>query len=165
MVPTGRRVTLVTLALLQGSASLMIRPAKVSDMRLIRRALWAERMNPLFVEQRNFVTAREADGELVGAAQLRPLDGASYELASLFVLPEHRRRGIGGALVRECLGRAPGAQLRGSAVSKSAADVYLLTLATCAGFYERFGFGVVSKSASVLPLTLAVECALGQLVR
>lgn len=157
MVPTGRRVTLVTLALLQGSASLMIRPAKVSDMRLIRRALWAERMNPLFVEERNFVTAREADGELVGVAQLRPLNGADdgpYELASLVVLPEHRGRGIGGVLVRECLGRAPSA----------AANVYLLTLATRAGFYERFGFGVV-RNASVLPLTLAVECALGQLVR
>jgi GNAT superfamily N-acetyltransferase len=156
-------------------------PVRPSDMPQIRSALASARMNPLFVERERFVAARDsASDRLAGAVQLRPLGtegggGArAYELASLFVEPEYRGRGIGQGLVRQCLDRAQrapadapaaaGSALRGAGAAAPSAEVFLLTLATRAEFYERLGFEAVAD-VSRLPATLLVECALGQVVR
>jgi mycothiol synthase len=57
------------------------------------------------------LTARDADGALVGYAQLDPgattSDGAPDPVAELVVHPDHRRRGIGSALLGTVLDRAP----------------------------------------------------------
>lgn len=56
-------------------------------------------------------------------------------LSGLFVVPSHRRRGVGSALVEACIGRA-GALGFG--------ELYLYT-STAASMYERLGFAEVGR--------------------
>lgn len=116
---------------------------------VLRSALIAERMNPLFIDTANFVAARDDSDRIVGAVQLRPVDGEAFELASLYVEPESRGQGTGSALVQAALGRAPHGH------------VYLLTLASASSFYQRLGFSTTNTG----PLTLLLELGLGQIVR
>jgi N-acetylglutamate synthase-like GNAT family acetyltransferase len=80
-----------------------------------------------------------------------------YELASVYVIPEYRGRGIGTELVERVLQRH--AQ-QGHALS----SVYLLTLATTAGWYEdNFGFQVVEEEEQV-PAQLSFEVTAGKII-
>ena len=79
-----------------------------------------------------------------------------WELASVFVLEEHRHRGTGAAIVRRLLERH-------AARGLSAADIYLLTLASTAGWYEGLGFEQVSEPRDV-PEPMAFEVAAGRVV-
>ena len=79
-----------------------------------------------------------------------------WELASVFVLAEHRHRGTGAAIVRRLLERH-------AARGLSAADIYLLTLASTAGWYEGLGFEQVSEPRDV-PEPMAFEVAAGRVV-
>ena len=79
-----------------------------------------------------------------------------WELASVFVLAEHRHRGTGAAIVRRLLERH-------AARGLSAADIYLLTLASTAAWYEGLGFEQVSEPRDV-PEPMAFEVAAGRVV-
>lgn len=56
-------------------------------------------------------------------------------LASVFVAPEHRRRGVGGALVRHVVGEA---------AARSFGELYLFT-PDRAPFYEKLGWRTVEE--------------------
>jgi N-acetylglutamate synthase-like GNAT family acetyltransferase len=79
-----------------------------------------------------------------------------WELASVFVLEDHRGCGTGAAIVRRLLERHVERGL-------SAADIYLLTLASTASWYEGLGFEPVTEPRDV-PQPLAFEVAAGRVV-
>jgi N-acetylglutamate synthase-like GNAT family acetyltransferase len=86
-----------------------------------------------------FVVAEE-NGQVIGIGQIkRHRDGAA-ELASLVVAAERRGQGVGSAIVRALLARHTGV-------------LYLFCLAELEGYYARFGFSKVERSA--LPRSLA----------
>lgn len=87
-------------------------------------------MNPLNINAANFKVATDND-RLVGFAQLRPL-GDVYELASVYVEPVYRNRGIGSDLVRLCLEAHKDAGLL-------LTDIYLITLEDTVEWYLQFG--------------------------
>ena len=85
----------------------------------MRRAMLEQKMNPLFLSPERFLVAEDGlmDGDgVVGFAQLRPVSGAAgaaLELASVFVTPAYRRRGVGAELVRRLLDREGACASRG----------------------------------------------------
>lgn len=108
----------------------MYRPGASVDEWAIRARIVKQLMNPLYINAANFKVATDND-KLVGFAQLRPL-GNVYELASVYVEPVYRNRGIGSDLVRLCLEahKESGLELT---------DVYLLTLGDTNEWYLQFG--------------------------
>ena len=123
-------------------------------------------MNPLSLSEKNLLCAfDEASGNLVGFGQIRPLshvDGSDckhFELASVFVKPEYRSKGIGSDLVRELL-------LRFDETDEAlGSSIYLLTLQPTKQFYEQFGFKVVEDNEKVsLPSTLQFELSMGKII-
>jgi N-acetylglutamate synthase-like GNAT family acetyltransferase len=116
-----------------------------------RKILLTEKMNPLSISQQNLIIARD-DNEMVGFGQIRPLDEEYSELASLYVLPEHRHKGIGSALVEHLLERHD--------VRTPPTRVCLLTLRPTIPFYQPFGFEVVETA----PEPLQFEFLAGSLI-
>lgn len=81
----------------------------------------------------------EVDNEAVGLWRLDESED-HFQLDQLFILPEHQRRGIGGAMVRLAIDRARfvGVPLQ----------VWVLRLNPAKRFYERLGFTVHSSTAA-----------------
>eukprot|EP00877_Chromochloris_zofingiensis_P010508 jgi/Chrzof1/5710/Cz16g12190.t1 len=92
------------------------------------------RMNPLGIVPGRLVLAESADGTFLGMAQLERMqivkDKPTYEFRSLIVDPKYRHQGIGTALLMHVAGDCQD-------------DVYLTTLNSTIGFYQRAGFNVV----------------------
>ncbi len=74
------------------------------------------------------------DGRQVGFCRAATDEVAFVYLADVYVLPEHRGRGLGVQLVREMVERGPYANLK-----------WLLHTADAHGLYEPFGFGPPSE--------------------
>jgi ribosomal protein S18 acetylase RimI-like enzyme len=70
-----------------------------------------------------------AEGEMVGFARAFSDGAASAYLADVYVLPEHRGRGLAAAIVRLMVDDGPGAGFR-----------WMLHTADAHGLYARFGF-------------------------
>jgi ribosomal protein S18 acetylase RimI-like enzyme len=147
--------------------SLVIRPATSKDIFSARKILFQEAMNPLSISERTLLVACDDDDDdddddndndkiMVGFGQVRPLDAAYSELASLYVDPDHRHQGIGSALVEKILERH-------DADVYSPSKVCLLTLLPTTKFYEPHGF-VVQTILDDLPATLQFEFKAGSLV-
>jgi GNAT superfamily N-acetyltransferase len=90
-----------------------------------------------------------------------------WELASLFVDPEHRRKGVGTAIIQELLRRhdEQHPQAQGDAGTGPAMVVLLLTLAPTAPLYEPHGFRIVDAASSEfrnLPKSVRLEHAAGK---
>ena len=82
-----------------------------------------------------------------------------YELASVWVAPAFRHQGIGTELVRRTLQRHCG-----GSKGNLATNVYLLTLASTAGWYrEQFGFRLVVLPTDI-PAQMAWEVQAGKLI-
>jgi len=91
------------------------------------------------------VVERSIDGSLCFGAYERDeqigfarvvTDGATFAyLGDVFVIAEHRRRGIGRALVKEVMERPELQGLR----------LFLLATADAHGLYEQFGFKLLEK--------------------
>jgi N-acetylglutamate synthase-like GNAT family acetyltransferase len=122
--------------------------------------MFQEKMNPLSISQDRLVVAFDDSDEnsLLGFGQIRPLDGVYSELASLYVNPEHRQQGIGGALVQQLLLRHDQAE--------APTTVCLLTLRSTTPFYENLGFEVMDKDEiqSSMPSSFQFEYAAGSVV-
>jgi GNAT superfamily N-acetyltransferase len=114
----------------------------------------------------------EEDETVVGFGQIRPLDSSYSELASLYVDPAYRGRGIGTKIVRELLRRhddAVRARRRGSPAGgpeppPGGGSVCLLTLQPTAPFYEAHGFRAVSRDSEAfrrMPASVRLEHAAG----
>jgi ribosomal protein S18 acetylase RimI-like enzyme len=82
--------------------------------------------------------------------------GRLYELASVWVDPVYRKRGIGKQLVENVLQRHV-------ANGNKQSDVYLLTLASTSKWYrENFGFVLVPKDQ--IPAPMALEVSAGSFI-
>jgi len=86
------------------------------------------------VREASRVVGLYKDGGQVGFCRA-VTDGAAFVyLADVYVLPEHRGRGLGVELVREMVEHGPFADLR-----------WLLHTVDAHSLYERFGFGPPSE--------------------
>ena len=134
----------------------LFRPGERSDTIPIAKQLLQMKMNPLSLSTEDFIVC-ESGNRRIGFAQIRKLAGAEpkplWELASVYIDDEWRGSGVGSALVNRLL-------VRHSAMGRVAADIYLLTLAPTAGWYERLGFGCVPKME--VPRGMAFELAAGE---
>jgi GNAT superfamily N-acetyltransferase len=73
-----------------------------------------------------------------------------WELASVFVLPEWRNKGIGSELIRRVMAKHTMLERRND-------DVYLLTLESTSDWYRGFGFELTDD----IPASMALEVAAG----
>jgi ribosomal protein S18 acetylase RimI-like enzyme len=123
-----------------------------------------EAMNPISISQDHLLVAFDDDDpaeKLMGFGQIRPLDGVYSELASLYVFPDHRSKGIGGSLVEELLERYDK-----QGTTNAPGTVCLLALSETAPFYEKYGFMVVNENEiqSDLPSSLKFEYKAGSVL-
>lgn len=141
-----------------------IRPATPSDIRIAQVTLLQQAMNPLSVKQENMMVAHEdSNDDLIGFGQIRPLDEAHAELASLFVKGDYRRQGIGGMLVEQLLERHRRQHQQKPQGNQQ--KVCLLTLQPTVHFYEAHGFRLAAKSErEALPQSLLLEYMAGSFV-
>ncbi len=113
-------------------ASVYLRVAVAADQRAIRDMIRTARLNPMHLHWSDFIVAVEAaSGRIVGVGQVRPHNDGSRELASIAVTPAYQGQGVGRAIVAALLAREQG-------------DLYLYTRCPLTGYYERFGFVVIS---------------------
>jgi N-acetylglutamate synthase-like GNAT family acetyltransferase len=140
--------------------SLAFRSATPNDLFTARQTMFQEKMNPLSISQDRLLVAFDDSDErnLLGFGQIRPLDGVFSELASLYVKPENRQQGIGGALVQQLLQRHDQAE--------SPTTVCLLTLSSTSCFYEKHGFELMDEVEiqSTMPSSFRFEYAAGSVV-
>jgi GNAT superfamily N-acetyltransferase len=92
-------------------------------------------------ESRGVALLAKADGEPVGTcllaeSEIEPKHDVSPWLAGLFVVPEHRRKGVGAALVRA---------IEDHARQREFSRLYLYT-ADAVGFYERLRWKVLDRT-------------------
>ena len=140
------------------------RRATPDDVSVARQRLLQEAMNPLSISTKTLLVAYDSDAnsddDLLGFGQIRPLDNQWSELASLYVLPEFRTKGIGSALVQQLLEDHDDDDSSSSSQSKS---VCLLTLRPTISFYEPFGFSTVTnEDTKELPVSIQVEEQIGR---
>ena len=150
--------------------SLQFRSATADDISLARKILLKEKMNPFGVSQDTLLVAladeSDVDGNnneassslsspaVLGFGQIRPLNDEYSELASLYVVPESRKKGIGGALVQNLLDR--------HVAMKQQQRICLLTLKPTTSFYEPYGFRVATESErKQLPSSIQLEYQAG----
>jgi amino-acid N-acetyltransferase len=131
----------------------MIRPATIHDVPRIQEVInsHAELGKMLFKSfaqlyeyLRDFVVY-EQDGNVVGCCAISILWADLAEVRSLAVDDAFRGRGIGSALVRECINEARRLQIR-----------KLMSLTYEQRFFEKLGFQVVPKET--LPLKVWTDC-------
>jgi len=157
-----------------------LREGDFEDFPWIALTLATLSMSPVGIQSENFVIADTGsrlgiktvpDGRL-GFGQVRPLEddpSGPVLLASLFVVPEFRRCGLGSRIVQELIARR-----RRQFPDCDPSDVYALTLQSRVPFFERQGFGIVATAAQddgfpsleevKLPLALTAEATAGQVV-
>ena len=161
--------------------SVHFRQATAKDVSAARKILFSEAMNPLSVSEATLLVAssdgatdRSVNDDMVGFGQIRRLNDDYSELASLYVLPSHRKRGIGTALVQELLeryenskdsssGSSSGTAAAATATCTDSGKVCLLTLAPTVPFYEPHGFVVVEDTTD-LPTSVQFEIQAGSAI-
>ena len=140
--------------------SYTVRPANDLDVAWARTILVQQAMNPLSLSTKHLLVACHEEKEtwsVLGFGQIRPLDAHCSELASLFVLPEHRGQGVGSGIVRELLRR--------HVEENPHSRICLLTLQSTSKFYERFGFREANhEERKRLPTAIQLEYNLGSVL-
>lgn len=108
-----------------------LRQAFAADLPVIRKMIHAERLNPMGIKWPGFILAVDAQDRILGCAQIKTHADGTDELASIAVVPERRRAGIGGALVQ-------------ALQAKAAGPLYLTCASGLTAYYKRFGFEKIS---------------------
>ncbi len=112
-----------------------IRPAQEKDQPVITRIVRAARINPFDLKWQNFLIAEDANaGNIIGVGQIKTHGDSSRELASIAVIPEKQKQGIGAAIVRALM-------------QNEKPPLYLMCRAEMESFYVRFGFRQIGVDA------------------
>jgi amino-acid N-acetyltransferase len=106
-------------------ANINLRPATEQDDAAIKQMVRKENLDPTTLKWQHFLIA-EQNGQMVGIGQVKEYAGCQ-ELGSLVVLPEYRRQGIAGELIKALEARA-------------GRPLYLTCRSTMQQYYARFGY-------------------------
>ena len=128
--------------------AITIRPAQQEDQETIVSFIGQAKLNPRNLHWQNFLIAEE-DGHILGIRQVKVHAQGTREVASGFVLPEHRRQGISTRLMNELLARENG-------------PLYTMVNEKRAPYYEQFGFRKVRIND--LPSDFRKEYRIGRIV-
>jgi len=112
--------------------TISIRHAVEADQATIVSFIRQAKLNPRNLKWQNFLVAEE-NGQFVGIRQVKVYEQGTREVASGFVLPEYRRRGISAQLMKALLARETG-------------PLYTMVNEKRAPYYEQFGFQRVEIS-------------------
>ena len=124
-----------------------LRKATADDQPVIRRLVRTAGLNPLNIHWPNFLIAEDHE-QVVGIGQVKPHRDGSRELASIAVIPERQKQGLGSLIIRALLARERG-------------PLFLLCVDGNETFYGRFGFRLVQVHA--LPPILRNTYRLGRI--
>jgi N-acetylglutamate synthase-like GNAT family acetyltransferase len=127
------------------TSGLRIRAATAADSKMIRETIKAAGLDRTGLNWRNFKVAEDEAGTMAGICQVRHYWGLR-ELGSLYVRPELRGQGIGGALIQACLADAR-------------PPVHLECMAERQSLYEAHGFRRIPLGRA--PLGLRLKALLG----
>ena len=128
--------------------TLTIRPARQEDQDTIVSFIRQAKLNPRNLKWKNFLVAEE-NGQVVGVRQVKVYEQGTREIASGFVLPEYRRRGISAQLMKALLAGEVG-------------PLYTMVNQKRAPYYEQFGFRRVDVNQ--LPSDFRIEYRIGRIV-
>src|SRR5687767_1093316 len=128
--------------------TISIRHAVEADQATIVSFIRQAKLNPRNLKWQNFLVAEE-NGQIVGIRQVKVYEQGTREVASGFVLPEYRRRGISAQLMKALLARETG-------------PLYTMVNEKRAPYYEQFGFQRVEISQ--LPSDFRKEYRIGRIV-
>ena len=127
--------------------TISIRPARQADQEAIVSFVRQAKINPRNLHWENFMVAEE-NGQIIGIRQIKRHSQGTSEVASGFVLPEYRRRGISAQLMNELLARETG-------------PIYTMVNEKRAAYYEQFGFRRVDVDQ--LPADFLREYQIGRI--
>jgi N-acetylglutamate synthase-like GNAT family acetyltransferase len=125
-----------------------IRPAQQEDQQTIVSLIHQAKLNPRNLHWDRFLVAEE-NGKIVGVRQVKVHAQGTREVASGFVLPEHRNQGISARLMNELLARESG-------------PLYSMIDQKWLHYYEQFGFQQVD--ADQLPSDFHREYRIGRII-
>jgi N-acetylglutamate synthase-like GNAT family acetyltransferase len=108
-------------------SEIRLRPAQGRDRWLIRRSVLGAGLNPLHMCWKNFILAENVEGRFLGCGQIKPHTDGSRELASVYVKPEWRGRGVASAIIEKLL-------------ADRSSPVWLTCRRELTDFYARYGF-------------------------
>ncbi len=109
-----------------------IRPARQEDQQTIVAFIRQAKINPRDLHWEHFLVAEE-NGQVIGIRQVKVHTQGTREVASGFVLPEYRRRGVSARLMEELFVRETG-------------PLYTMIDERWAPYYEQFGFQRVAMN-------------------
>lgn len=113
-----------------------IRSAVEGDRTIIRRSINRARLNPMGLTWQAFLIAEDERGRFLGCGQLKLHKDGSEELASLYVEPTDRGRGIAAKLI-------------GALLARARKDIWLTCRTALVPFYNRYGFYEVLDPAQM----------------
>jgi N-acetylglutamate synthase-like GNAT family acetyltransferase len=125
-----------------------IRPAVESDQTTIVSFIQQAKLNPRNLHWEHFLIAEE-NGKIVGIRQVKIYKHGTREVASGFVLPEYRRRGISAQLMNALLARETG-------------PLFTIVNEKRSPYYEQFGFR--RMDVNWLPSDFRKEYWIGRIV-
>ena len=128
--------------------ALTIRPARQEDQQTIVTLIHQAHLNTRNLFWQHFLIA-EDDGQIVGIRQVRVHAQGTREVASGFVLPEYRRRGISARLMNEIFVQETG-------------PLYTMVREKWVPYYEGFGFKRVDEHQ--LPPDFRPEYRTGKII-
>jgi GNAT superfamily N-acetyltransferase len=112
--------------------------------------------NPALPERGVYVLARLADGSAVASGALWPLTPTIAELRRMYVHRDHRRRGLGGAMLDELVRRARALGFTTLRLETGMRQQPAIALYERAGFYRIAAWGAYVDD----PTSVCFECQL-----